>query len=95
MVKRLTRINVFFIAGNTALLALELLNPLFGFWHALSEGLIVSFSIAGAAMLQHYSSRMVSNLYIYPDGKHIKVNFMNAFFPTRTEKLRILNFGYL
>ena len=51
MIKWLTRINVFFIGGNTALLALELLNPLFGFWHALSEGLVVTFSIAGAGML--------------------------------------------
>ena len=51
LIKWLTRINVFFIGGNTALLALELLNPLFGFWHALSEGLVVTFSIAGAGML--------------------------------------------
>ena len=77
------------------MLALELLNPLFGFWHALSEGLIVAFSVAGAGMLQHYSSRMASDIYLCQDGKHVKINFMNAFFPTHTEKLRILNFCYL
>jgi len=94
-IRWLTRINIVFIVGNGALLALELLNPFFGFWHGLSEGLIVLGSLIGSRFLHHYSSRMVNDLWIYGDGKHVEIQFMNAFFLPRTEKMRILNFGYL
>ena len=67
----------------------------FGFWHSLSEGVIVLFSLVGARMLHHYSSRMVADMYLYEDGKHVHINYMNAFFMPKNEKMRILNFGYL
>ena len=46
-------------------------------------------------MLHHYSTRMVNNIWLMEDGKHIEVEFMNAWFLQKTEKFRILNFGYI
>jgi hypothetical protein len=91
----LTRINIFFIGGNSTLLALEILNPFFGFWHGLSQSLIVLFSLIGSRMLHHYSSRMVSDMWLLEDGKNVHIDFMNAFFNPKSETMRILNFGYL
>jgi len=91
----LTRINVLFLGGNSLLLALELMNPFFGYWHGVSESLIIIFSLTGARMLHHYSTRMVNNMWLLEDGKHIEVEFMNAFMMQQTEKMRILNFGYM
>ena len=76
--KWLTRINVLFLGGNSLLLALELMNPFFGYWHGLSESLIIIFSLTGARMLHHYSTRMCNNIWLYEDGKHIEVEFLNA-----------------
>jgi hypothetical protein len=93
--KRMTRINIFFIGGNSILLALEILNPFFGFWHGFSQSLIVLFSLIGSRMLHHYSSRMVSDIWLLEDGKNVHVHFMNAFFTPKSETFKILNFGYL
>ena len=38
---------------------------------------------------------MASDIYLCPDGKHVKVDYFNAFFPAKSEKMRILNFGYM
>ena len=38
---------------------------------------------------------MASDIYLCPDGKHRKVDYFNAFFPVKSEKMRILNFGYM
>ena len=84
-----------FLCGNSVLLALELMNPFFGYWHGLSESLIIIFSLTGARALHHYSTRMVNNLWLLPDGKHIEIEFMSAFMTPKTEKMRIMNFGYL
>lgn len=74
----LTRINVLFLGGNSVLLALELINPFFGYWHGVSQSLIVIFSLTGARMLHHYSTRMVNDIWLLEDGKHIEIEFMNA-----------------
>lgn len=66
----------------------------FGFWHSLSEGLIILGSFIGSGFLNYYSTRMINDIWIYGDGKHIEVAFMNAFFLPKAEKMRILNFGY-
>lgn len=76
--KWLTRINVLFLCGNSVLLALELMNPFFGYWHGLSESLIIIFSLTGARMLHHYSTRMANNIWLHEDGKHIEVEFLSA-----------------
>ena len=94
-IKWLTRIDVFFLCGNSVLLALELMNPFFGYWHGLSESLIIIFSLTGARALHHYSTNMVNNLWLLPDGKHIEIEFMSAFMTPKTEKMRIMNFGYM
>ena len=50
-IKWLTRMDIFFILGNGSLLALEMMSPFFGYWHAVSEALIVIFSLTGARFL--------------------------------------------
>ena len=82
--KWITRVDIIFLLGNSLLLALELMNPLFGYWHALSESLIIIFSLTGARMLHHYSTRMVHNIWLLPDGRTIEVEFMSAFLTPKT-----------
>ena len=94
-IKWLTRFNVFLLLSNSVLFALELMNPFFGFWHALSEGMICILALVSARFLHHYSTRMVNNLWLLSDGRNIEIDFMNAFFEPTSEKLRIMNFGYL
>ena len=67
----------------------------FGWWHGMAESLIVLGSIGGAGMLNYYSTRMINDLWVHSDGKHVEIQFMNAFFMPKTKKFRILNFGYL
>ena len=45
-------------------------------------------------MLHFYSTRMVNNLWLLDDGSNVEVEFMNAFGLPKTEKMRIINFGY-
>ena len=45
-------------------------------------------------MLQYYSTRMVNNMWLNKDGKYVDIEFMNAFGLPKTEKMRIMNFGY-
>ena len=46
-------------------------------------------------MLQHYSTRMIQDIYLLPDGRTIELNFFNAFWvPKQGERLRITNLGY-
>jgi len=94
-IKWLTRMDIFFILGNGSLLALELMSPFFGYWHAVSEALIVIFSMTGARFLHYYSTRMVHNLYLLPDGKQIEVEYFSAFGKPKKERMRIINFGYM
>jgi hypothetical protein len=30
-------------------------------------------------MLHHYSSRMINNMWLYADGRHVEVEFLNAY----------------
>lgn len=83
--KWLTRINILFLLGNSSLLALEVMNPFFGYWHAFSEAMLVAMSLVGANALHYYSVRMVNDLWICADGKNIEISFMNAFFLPKTE----------
>ena len=46
-------------------------------------------------MLHHYSSKMVSDMWLLEDGKNVHIDFMNAFFNPKSETMRILNFGYM
>lgn len=46
-------------------------------------------------MLHYYSTRMINNIWLLEDGKHVEIEFMDAFFVNKTEKFRILNFGSL
>ena len=71
------------------------MNPFFGYWHALSEGMMCCLSIGGMFLLHHYSTRMIKDLWIYKNGEHIEVDFMSAFFNPKSEKMRIINFGYM
>ena len=91
----LTRLDMVFLCGNSMLLALEMMNPFFGYWHGVSESLIIGFSLIGARMLHYYSTRMINNMWLLPDGKRVEVEFMSAFMMPKTETLNILNFGYL
>ena len=91
----LTRLDMVFLCGNSMLLALEAMNPFFGYWHGVSESLIIVFSLTGARMLHHYSTRMINNMWLLPDGKRVEIEFMSAFLMPKTEILNILNFGYL
>ena len=93
--KFLTRANVICVGWASLLLGFEIVNPFFGWWHGLSNSFMVIVGLIGSRMLHHYSTRMVNNLWILQDGKHIEVQFMNAFFLPKTEKFRIMNFGYL
>ena len=65
------------------------------------------FSFMGSYMLHHYSTRMIQDIYLLPDGRTIEVSFFNAFWVSssadnfwlflqipKTEKLRISNLGY-
>jgi len=46
-------------------------------------------------MLHHYSSRMVSDMWLNEDGKTVHIDYMNAFFNSKSETMKIINFGYL
>eukprot|EP00350_Pseudokeronopsis_sp_OXSARD2_P011853 CAMPEP_0170552150 /NCGR_PEP_ID=MMETSP0211-20121228/10096_1 /TAXON_ID=311385 /ORGANISM="Pseudokeronopsis sp., Strain OXSARD2" /LENGTH=67 /DNA_ID=CAMNT_0010859721 /DNA_START=287 /DNA_END=490 /DNA_ORIENTATION=- len=38
---------------------------------------------------------MVNDIYLLPDGKHVQINFMSAFwFPRVDQQYKISNFGY-
>ena len=95
MLKWLTRMNVLFMVGNTALLTAEMISPLFGYWHAISESLTIGLNLIGSSMLHYYSTRMVNNIWILEDGRSVEVEFMDAFFVNKTQTFRILNFGSL
>ena len=95
LIKRLARLDLFFLCGFSALQAFEFMNPFFGYWHSLSNILIIIFSGTGARALHHYSTRTVHNIWLLPDGKHIEVEFFSAFLNPKTEKMKILNFGYM
>ena len=87
--------NVFFIGGNSILLAAEVMSPLFGYWHGISEAMLIGMSLIGSYALNYYSTRMVNDLWLFDDGKTVEIEFMNAFFPPKRETYRIINFGYL
>ena len=57
--------------------------------------MIIGFSLIGARMLHYYSTRMVNDLWLHQDGKHVDIAFMSAWGIPKTEKMRILNFGYM
>ncbi|TNV71922.1 hypothetical protein FGO68_gene17578 [Halteria grandinella] len=84
-----------FIAGNSILLLLEIVSPFFGYWHGVSMGMTLFFSFMGGMMLNSYSTKMIQDIWLMPDGRHIEVTFFNAFWIPKTEKLRIVNLGYL
>jgi hypothetical protein len=46
------------------------------------------FSAMGSWMLHHYSTRMIQDLYVMPDGRTIEVTFFNAFWVSFFEKIR-------
>ena len=46
-------------------------------------------------MLHHYSTKMVNNIWLMKDGKHVEVEFMSAFMLPATKKMTIRDFGYL
>ena len=87
--------NVFFIGGNSILLAMEVMSPLFGYWHGISESLMIGMSLIGSYALNYYSSRMINDVWLMEDGTTVEIAFMNAFFIPKTQKYRIINFGYL
>ena len=91
--KRLTRINMFFVVGNSMLLIAEVMNPFFGYYHSLSLVVTVMASLIGSRMLDYYSTKMVSNIWLHRDGRTIEVDFMNAFFLPKSGKFMIRNFG--
>jgi hypothetical protein len=93
-VSTLTRINMCFIGGNTFLLILEVTSPFFGYWHGMSLLTTVLLNLLGSRMLNHYSSRMVNNMWLLKDGKNVEIEFMNAFFLPETRKYAIRNLGY-
>ena len=37
------------------------------------------FSLAGTYMINYYSTRMIEDIYLMPDGQFIEVKFHNAF----------------
>ena len=37
------------------------------------------FSFMGAFMLNNYSTKMIQDIYLLPDGKYIDVMYFNAF----------------
>jgi hypothetical protein len=71
------------------------MNPFFGYWHGISESMIVMFSMIGGVMLHNYSVRMINNIWLLPDGKSIEIQFMNAFMIPKTKQFKIMNFGYI
>ena len=54
-------------------------NLVFGYWHGVSLASSLGFSFIGTWMLHYYSRRMVNDIYMLKDGKHIEVTYMNAF----------------
>ena len=78
-----------FIAGNSILLLLEVISPckykidsiilVFGYWHGVSLSITLFFSFMGSFMLNSYSTKMVQDIYLLPDGRSIEVNYFNAF----------------
>jgi hypothetical protein len=44
------------------------------------------FSFAGSFMLNHYSTRMIQDIWLQPDGKTIEVQFFNAFWVSKINK---------
>jgi hypothetical protein len=93
-VSQLTRLNMVFIGGNSFLLILEVTSPFFGYFHGMSLLTTVLLNLLGSRMLNHYSTRMVNSMWLMRDGKHVEVEFMNAFFLPQTKKYAIRNFGY-
>ena len=57
--------------------------------------LVIIFSGTGARALHHYSTRTINNIWLHSDGKHIDVEFFSAFSNPKTEKMKIMNFGYM
>ncbi|CDW75092.1 UNKNOWN [Stylonychia lemnae] len=94
LITNLTRLNMIFIAGNSLLLLLEVLSPFFGYWHGVSLSMTLLFSFIGTYMIQYYSTRLIHDIYIIKDGKFCEVTYYNALWIPKTEKLRIVNFGY-
>lgn len=84
-----------FIAGNTFLLVLEITSPFFGYWHGISLLTTVLLNLLGSRMLHYYSTRMINNMWVLQGGKHVEVEFMNAFFMPVTRRFSIRNLGYL
>ena len=41
----------------------------FGYWHGFSLGASLAFSFIGTFMLHYYSTKMVNDVYLLPDGK--------------------------
>ena len=72
-VSMLTRVNMLFIGGHLGLLILEVVSPFFGYWHGISLLTIVLINLGGARMLNHYSTRMINNLWLLKDGKTVEV----------------------
>ena len=94
-IKWLTRLDILFLCGNSTLLSLEMMNPFFGYWHGVSEAMIVIFSLAGARALHHYSVRMIHNIWLLPDNKSVEVEFFGAFTMPKSEVMQIKNFGHV
>ena len=91
----LTRINMAFIVGNSALLILEITSPFFGYWHGISLLSTVLINLSGSRMLHYYSTRMVNSMWLLKDGHTVEIEFLNAFFMPKTEQFHIRNLGYL
>ena len=67
----------------------------FGYWHGVSLLATVLFNLLGTRMLHYYSSRMVNNIYLFKDGKHVEIEFMNAFMMPESRKYPVRDFGYM
>ena len=52
----------------------------FGYWHGMSLMVTVMLNFLGSRMLHYYSTRTINNLWLLKDGRHVEVEFMNAFF---------------
>mmetsp|Transcript_18648 Transcript_18648/g.17739 ORF Transcript_18648/g.17739 Transcript_18648/m.17739 type:complete len:134 (-) Transcript_18648:135-536(-) len=91
----LTRLNVLFLSCTSVLFVLEFMSPFFGFWHSFWLVSSMGFSLVGSYALHYYSTKMVNDIYLLPDGKHVQINFMSAFwFPRVDQQYKISNFGY-
>ena len=40
----------------------------------------ILLNLTGSRMLNYYSTRMVSSMWLLKDGKRVEIQFMNAFF---------------